>query len=51
MPRCNTQITKLLEPRFHAVLGDGGRGVHLEWGQARRLVEDKLSEVRNAVAP
>jgi hypothetical protein len=30
--RCNTQITKHFELRFHAVLGDADREVRLEWG-------------------
>jgi hypothetical protein len=29
--RCNIQITKTFELRFHAVLGDGVREVSFEW--------------------
>ena len=29
---CNNQITKHVELSFHAMLGDGGREVRLEWG-------------------
>ena len=32
MPRCKSQITKLAEFRFHAVLGDGSREVSFERG-------------------
>ena len=43
--RSNIQMTKTPELRFRAVLGNNGdRGVRLEWGQGKRLVEGALSE-------
>jgi hypothetical protein len=44
--RCNNHITKTPELRFHALLGNGGRELHLEWGTDKYLVEGVLSRVQ-----
>jgi hypothetical protein len=46
VPRCKSPITKTPELRFHALLGNGGRELHLEWGTDKYLVEGVLSRVQ-----
>ena len=51
--RCNIQITKTPELRFHAVLGDGDREVRLEWGDraSASWKERYRKPIRMQIAP